>query len=217
MKLLDFWFDPVSPYAHLAFEQLPQALAGISHEVCYRPVLFAGMLAHWGQKGPAEIEPKRAWTFRHVHWQAHALGIPMATPTQHPFNPLGLLRLLLACAPAGGTPNRRVCEAVLRHVWCGGADANEPQRLAALTAELAPRGDPAGQPVKDALRAATSAAIGAGIFGVPTVSLDGRHFWGVDALPMLAACLRGDPWFDGPAWDREGAARTGIVRAGSPP
>ena len=29
MKQLTFWFDPVSPYAYLAFEHLPLALQGV--------------------------------------------------------------------------------------------------------------------------------------------------------------------------------------------
>ena len=132
MKTLSFWFDPISPYAYLAFEQLPQALEGCSYAVEYRPVLFAGLLGHWGQKGPAEIEPKRAWTFRQVAWAAHRLGVPLDTPAQHPFNPLALLRLALASAPAGGLPNRRVVELVMRHVWHGGAEANDAMRLQAL-------------------------------------------------------------------------------------
>ena len=148
MTPLRFWFDPVSPYAYLAFEQLPQALEGLSVAVEYRPLLFAGLLKQWGQKGPAEIEPKRAWTFRDVAWKAHQLGIPIATPAQHPFSPLALLRLLIAGAPAGGTPNRWQCETVFRHVWrADGADANDPARLAALQATLAPARDPAGDGV----------------------------------------------------------------------
>jgi 2-hydroxychromene-2-carboxylate isomerase len=212
LKYLDFWFDPVSPFAYLAFERLPQVLEGLSVEVSYRPVLFAGLLRHWGQKGPAEIEPKRAWTFRHVHWLAHEHGIAMRTPAQHPFNPLAHLRLLLACAPAGGTPNRRVCEAVLRHVWVDGGDANDADRMAALTRQLAPRVAPDDAAIKQALKDSTAAALARGVFGVPTVEVDGRLFWGLDALPMLAACLRGEPWFDGPAWADEGAARAGIER-----
>ncbi|HOM14984.1 MAG TPA: DsbA family protein, partial [Rubrivivax sp.] len=98
MKVLSFWFDPISPYACLAFEQLPQALQGCSYAVDYRPVLFAGLLGHWGQLGPAEIEPKRAWTFRQVAWHAHRLGIALDVPAQHPFNPLAPLRLGLASA-----------------------------------------------------------------------------------------------------------------------
>ena len=212
MKHLTFWFDPISPYAYLAFERLPQALEGLSHSVDYRPILFAGLLAHWGQKGPAEIEPKRHWTFRQVAWFAHQHGIPIETPAQHPFNPLALLRLLVACAPEGGTPNRRACEAVLRHVWSGGGDVNDPARVAALAQDLQPVRDPAGGPVKQALKDQTARAVAQGVFGVPTVEVDGRLFWGVDALPMLAAFLRGDAWFDGPAWDAAAAPRPGVVR-----
>jgi 2-hydroxychromene-2-carboxylate isomerase len=212
MKELTFWFDPVSPFAYLAFERLPQALEGLSVDVTYRPMLFAALLKHWDQKGPAEIEPKRAWTFRHVHWLAHRQGTPLATPLQHPFNPLAVLRLLLACAPAGGTPNRFACETVLRHVWQGGADANDADRLAALTRELAPRIAPDDPQIKQALRDATDAAIAQGLFGVPTIEVDGRLFWGLDALPMLADYLRGDPWFATDTWAREGRARGGVMR-----
>ena len=212
MKHLDFWFDPVSPFAYLAFERLPQVLEGVSYEVSYRPVVFAAMLRHWGHKGPAEIEPKRAWTFRHVHWLAQQHGIALRTPTQHPFNPLAHLRLLLASAPAGGTPNRRCCEAVLRHIWLDGHDANDADRMAALAQSLAPRIAADDASIKKALRDSTDAAIARGVFGVPTIGFDGRLFWGLDVLPMLAACLRGDPWFDGPAWDAEGAPRAGVQR-----
>jgi 2-hydroxychromene-2-carboxylate isomerase len=212
MKHIVFWFDPISPFAYLAFERLPQVLEGLSVEVTYRPLLFAGLLKHWGQKGPAEIEPKRAWTFRHVHWLAHQHGIEMQTPAQHPFNPLALSRLMLACAPIDATPNRFVCETVLRHVWRGGLDAGDPARLAALEAALAPARAPDSEDVKHALREATQAALARGIFGVPTVEVDGRLFWGVDSLEMLRAHLQGDPWFASGVWEDAGAARPGVHR-----
>ena len=216
MTPITFWFDVVSPYAWLAFDRLPQALEGCSHVVDYRPVLFAGLLKHWGQKGPAEVGPKRAWTYRQVLWIAHRHGIEMQMPAQHPFNPLGLLRLLQACAgPPAGTPNRDACRTVLHHVWRGGADAADPDRLAALTAELAPRLDPSSDAVKQALRDATTDAIEAGLFGVPTLTVDGFAFWGLDALEMVAAHLRGDPWFEpGGGWDQAGAPRPGLQRPG---
>ena len=207
MKAIAFWFDPISPFAYLAFERLPQALEGCSYAVSYRPVLFAGLLAHWGQKGPAEVEPKRAWTFRQVAWLAQQHGTPLDTPAVHPFNPLPLLRLALACGP-----NRRVVEALMRHVWVGGGDAADAVRIAALTQRLAPARDPASAEVKAELRSATKQAIQRGVFGVPSFELDGRLFWGADALPMLRAALLGDAWFDGPAWDEAGAPRPGVVR-----
>ena len=54
MKQITFYFDVVSPYACLAFEHLPAALQGLSYDVEYQPVLFAGLLQHYGQLGPAE-------------------------------------------------------------------------------------------------------------------------------------------------------------------
>ncbi len=212
MKRLQFWFDPVSPYAYLAFERLPEALVGQSYLVDYRPVLFAGLLDHWGQKGPAEMEPKRAWTFRQVEWLARRHGLPLQTPLQHPFNPIALLRLVLATAPAGGTPNRRTVETVLRHVWCGaGADATDPARLQQLAHTLAPQRDPQSAEVKSELRQAGQEALALGVFGVPTIECERRLFWGLDSLEMLAECLRGDPWFDA-GWDAAGAPRAGVQR-----
>lgn len=207
MKQIDFWFDPISPFACLAFEHLPQVLAGCTYAVDYRPVLFAGLLQHWGQKGPAEIEPKRAWTYRHIAWLAHQHGIELQMPAAHPFNPLPLLRL---CIAAG--PNRRAVEAVMRHVWCGGGDVADAARLQALTRELAPARDPSSDAVKAELRANTDAAIARGVFGVPTFELDGRLFWGLEALPMLRAALWDDAWIAGPTWDEAARPRPGVQR-----
>jgi 2-hydroxychromene-2-carboxylate isomerase len=212
MTHIDFYFDPISPYAYLAFEHLPKALQGLSYSVSYRPVLFAGMLAQHGQKGPAEIEPKRAWTFRQVHWQAHQLGIELETPAEHPFNPLALLRLAIACAPAGGTPNRYVCEQVLRHVWRGGGNANDATRLADLTASLAPNRSAGDADVKQALKATTEQALALGVFGVPSLVVDGKVFWGLDALPMLRDFITGGVWFNTPTWTDAGIAPPGIQR-----
>ena len=207
MKHIVFHFDLISPYAYLAFHRLPQVLEGCSYAVEYRPVLFAAMLKVHAHKGPAEIEPKRAWTFRHVHWLAHEHGIPMDTPAVHPFNPLALMRLVLACGP-----NRRVVEAAFAHVWQGGHDPTDPQRLAALRAALAPLRDPDGDDVKAELRAHTDQAIADGVFGVPTLSLDGRCYWGLDGLPMLRNALIGGAWSHGPAWAAAAQAPPGIRR-----
>lgn len=218
---LIFHFDVVSPYAYLAFEQLPRALQGLSISVRYRPVLFAGLLKHWGQLGPAEIAPKRAWTYRQVQWLAHTHGIAMDAPAAHPFNPLTLLRLLLACS-ATGEPNRAQCAAVFAHAWRGGGAADDPARIAALRTQLEamcggalPR-DPDSDAVKQQLRAHTQAAVERGLFGVPTIEAGDKLFWGFDGLPMLAACLRGDSWFDSGAWQRAAEWPVGVTRARQP-
>lgn len=211
MKHVDCYIDFISPYAYLAFEELPSALQGLSYEVRYRPILFAALLKHHGQLGPAEIAAKRDWTYRHVVWQAGELGMALQLPAAHPFNPLALLRLAWACARQG-TPNRYICETIFRHVWRGaGAAADDPARLAELTAQLAPARDPASDDVKQALRQATDAALAAGVFGVPSFVVDGRMFWGLDALPMLRAQLQGDARIDA-AWQHAAHVAQGARR-----
>lgn len=221
MRDITFFYDPISPYVHLAFERLPEALMGHSVQVRYRPVLFAAMLKANGQLGPAEIPAKRDWTYRQVSWLAHHHGVTLAMPAAHPFNPLPLLRLGLATATddAPGETNRYVTEQLLRHVWHGGQDAADPARLAALQARLqdhmAQRGKPwlapESEAVKQRLRANTDEALALGVFGVPSMVLDGRVFWGQDALPMLRACLDGDTWFDA-QWDAAARTPVGVQR-----
>ena len=53
MKQITFHLDFVSPYAWLAFEQLPQALQGISHHMQYRPVLLARCCSAMPTRRPA--------------------------------------------------------------------------------------------------------------------------------------------------------------------
>lgn len=211
MKHIDFYFDPISPYAYLAFEQLPEALRGLSYSVSYRPVLFAGMLKTFGQLGPAEIAPKRIWTYRQVSWLAKERGVALQFPASHPFNPLGLLRLALACGRDGHC-SRYVAETVFRHVWLGGQEASDAARLTALTEHLQPSRSPDDADVKAELKANTEAAITAGLFGVPSMRVEAQNFWGLDALPILRAYLEGDAWFDSPAWNQFAQWPVGVKR-----
>jgi 2-hydroxychromene-2-carboxylate isomerase len=199
MKRLLFHFDVISPYAYLAFEHLPQALEGCHYQVEYRPVLLAGLLKAFGQKGPAEIPAKRAWMLRHMLWLAEHHGLPLQMPAVHPFNPLALLRLSLACsATPGALPNRYQVEALMRHVWrADGADPNDPARLAPLRAHLQPVHDPEDPAIKSALTTLTAQAVAAGVFGVPMMTLvapDGQRqsFWGMESLPLLREALQRD-------------------------
>jgi 2-hydroxychromene-2-carboxylate isomerase len=212
VKRITFHFDFISPYAYLAFEQLPEALEGISYSVDYKPVLFAAMLKHHGQLGPAEIAPKREWTYRQVMWLARKLAIPMRMPASHPFNPLQLLRLALACNERAGDTNRYVCEQIFRHVWTSGADMNDATPFEALQAQLKPRDDLQSDGVKNSLKANTEAAIAQGVFGVPAFEVDGKTFWGLDALPMLRDYLLNAPWFENGGWENASQVAAGVRR-----
>ncbi len=211
MKHITFYLDFISPFAYLAFERLPQALMGCSYAVTHKPILFAALLEAHGQLGPAEIAPKRDWTYRQVLWLAQAHGIALDLPAAHPFNPLGLLRLAVAC-DAHGLPNRYVCETLFRHVWQGGADASDASRLHAVRERLAPEREMQSPEVKQQLKSNTDEALSLGVFGVPTFEVDGKLFWGLDALPMVRAYLDGHAWFDTPAWQSASQLPAGQVR-----
>lgn len=211
MKHITFYLDFISPYAYLAFEQLPENLMGLSYAVTYQPVLLGALLRHHGQLGPAEIPAKRDWTYRHVTWLGHQHQIELTMPQVHPFNPLPLLRLALASAKAKDSqPNRYVCETLFRHVWQGGEDPVASQRLQSLQEKLGPARGPDDDRVKAQLRANTDEAISRGVFGVPAYAVDDKLFWGLDALPMLRAYLQGDDWFNSAAWDTVKDIRTGL-------
>ncbi|HXM80288.1 MAG TPA: 2-hydroxychromene-2-carboxylate isomerase [Burkholderiales bacterium] len=181
MPSLDLYFDFVSPYSYIALHRLKSLPANL--RIAYRPVLFAGLLEHWGQKGPAEVPVKRRWTYRWCTWWAQELGIPFRFPAAHPFNPLQHLRLALA---AGCTPEavRRIFDAV----WTTGADA--AQGFPALCKELNIEQVALSNPqIKDALRKNTEEAAARGVFGVPSFVIDGEVFWGADSIEFLKAFL----------------------------
>ncbi len=210
---IDWYFDFVSPYSYLAFESLPTALAGIdpAPTIRYRPLLFAGLLGHWGHMGPAEVPPKRRFTYEQVVWLADRHGIAIKLPREHPFNPLPLLRAAIA---AGSS--RPVIERLFRFVWRDGALPDEPG-FASLLAELgiAPARLDSAE-VKSALRANGEEAIAHGAFGVPSAvaktARGVRVIWGFEALPMLADWLRGAPIFDSAEMARAVGLPTGTQR-----
>jgi 2-hydroxychromene-2-carboxylate isomerase len=178
---VDWYFDFVSPFSYLALHRLEK----LSHPVRCKPVLFAALLNHWGQKGPAEITAKRRWTYRWCHWWAAELGIPFRFPAAHPFNPLSHLRLALACGSRLDAVKR-----IFDAIWMSGENANDPVRLAALCRELGiDPGEMENEAVKSALRKNTDEAAARGVFGVPSFVADGEVFWGADAIDFLEAFL----------------------------
>jgi 2-hydroxychromene-2-carboxylate isomerase len=196
--IVDWYFDFVSPFSYLQCERLQAHAATIRPH----PVLFAAILDAIGQKGPAEIPAKRRFTYRFVVWEAKSLGIPLKFPHAHPFNPLPLLRLAIACDARWPAITQ-----IFRFVWRDG-------RLPDLPIEWAELADRVGLPdatqrvaerdVKDALRRETDAAIARGIFGVPTLAVDSELFWGCDATDMALAFAKAGARYDDPEYARVG-------------
>ena len=207
--IADWYFDFISPFAYLQSEQL--AALGPRVEVRYRPVLFAGLLGANGQKGPAEIPAKRAFTYRFVVWQAKRQGIALKFPPEHPFNPLPLLRLALVC-----DCRPEAVRTIFRFVWRDGRLPDLPIEWAELTSDL---GIPDAQAriaaadIKDELRRNTEQAIARGVFGVPTLAIGSELFWGADATAMAADYVAAGCRFDDPEYARVAALPVGAERS----
>lgn len=192
-KLVEFWFDPISPYAWLAARSLgPLEDAGV--RLRFVPVLFAGLLKAHGNLGPAEVPVKRTYTFRDVMREAARRGLPFAGPPGHPFNPLTALRMCTALED--DEERRRLAMHLIAACWERGEDISDAAVLARLAFDAGFDGRDllaraATPEVKQALAAATDAAISHGIFGVPTFRVDGENFWGGDRVGTLLWHLDG--------------------------
>jgi 2-hydroxychromene-2-carboxylate isomerase len=204
----NWYFDFISPFGYLQlarFGELPEAL-----EVTLKPVVFAGLLKHHGQLGPAEIPSKRTFTYRFAHWQAHRRGLPFRMPPSHPFNPLAPLRLAVA---TGGT--RDSVATIYRYIWGEGGDIQSEAGLNELGNRL---GVPdvaaavAAPAVKERLRANTDEAIAAQAFGVPTFVVDGEVFWGDDATQMVSDFVADPAMFQTDEMQRIADMPMGILR-----
>ena len=217
-RTLDFYFDYLSPYAYLAWRCLPEVTEPRDVAIVPRPVLFAGLLNHWGQLGPAEIPPKGRHVGRDTRRFAALRGIPLRSPRYHPFRPLTALRTSLAAV--AGDRQHDVITALFDASWANGIDLGsadeigEALDLAGLDGRRLVKA--ASQPeAKEALRRETERAIALGVFGIPTMVVEDELFWGLDQLQYLALYLDGKDPLASIAEPEPGALGRAVVRPGS--
>jgi 2-hydroxychromene-2-carboxylate isomerase len=194
---LRFCFDLLSHNAYLAWTQIHALAARHGRSVVPVPVVFGILLKHHGQLGPAEVFPKARWMIKDVLRKAARLGVTLLPPVAHPFNPL--LALRVASLPMDEPTRNRVVDGLFRAVWVETRDVMDPAVVAdvasaaGLDGEAAVR-DAQTQEGKDRLRTVTDNAIAEGVFGVPTVLVDGELFFGFDDFGHLDLFLGGrDP------------------------
>jgi len=198
-RALRFLFDYISPYAYLGWTQVHALAAQFQRQVEAVPVLFAGLLRAHGTLGPAEVPAKRAYLFKDVLRRANLLGVPLLPPPSHPFNPL--LALRVTCVPMDESSRRRLIYGLYAGAWAGGCGITEPQAVSAIARAAGLDGDALlaaanGAECKERLRRNTEDLVAQGVFGVPTMLVDGELFWGHDAFPALAHFLAGKERLD---------------------
>ncbi|WP_394826848.1 2-hydroxychromene-2-carboxylate isomerase [Pendulispora albinea] len=189
-----FLFDVVSPYAYLAWTQLPAIAERHGRSIDPVPVLFAGLLRAHGTRGPAEVPARRDYVVKDIQRIAHRFGVPIDLPPAHPFNPLRALRTASIPIPHP-TPRIALVDAIFSAVWRLGRNVEDPQVIEEIGATVgldpAVIAEASSDETKARLRTQTDEAIELGVFGVPTMLVDGEMFWGCDSLPHLDTFLGG--------------------------
>ena len=197
LKVIHFYFDYISPYAYFAWRRLPALANKYDCLIEPHPVVFGKLLDKWGQLGPAEIEPKRKWLNQYCLRYSALNGFEYNPPKKHPFNPLAALRMSLK--EVCGTNQSKVIDTIFEGGWCQGKDLGDLDTLIFLLEKQSIDGknlsEKVSEPdVKKLLAFETGKAIEQGVFGVPTVIIDGNLFWGNDQIEHIELLLAGkDP------------------------
>ncbi len=193
---VDFWFEFASTYSYLAASRVETVAHDAGVPVAWRPFLLGPIFKAQGwNDSPFNVYPvKGRYMWRDMERLCARYGLPLRRPSQFPRNGLLAARVTLAGGAAGWVPafvrsvyranfgddrdiaDRAVLDTLLRDV---GADA---------TAVLRDAESPA---VKDRLRAQSDEAQRLGIFGAPSIVVDGELFWGNDRLEDAVAWARG--------------------------
>ena len=209
LKKVDWYFDFISPFAYLQFSQFKRFENDLS--ITIHPVVFGALLKHWGQLGPAEIVPKRIFTYRFFKWKADRLGIEYTMPPSHPFNPLPAL---LSCI--AGNSTYEVTKEIFDIIYKQGEQPDQKEGREKLETLLnkypSEYSELDESALKKILRTNTSRAIENGVFGVPTFVVDQQIFWGGDSSDMMLDFIKSPELFSSEEMKRVSSMPMGLIR-----
>ena len=141
-----------------------------------------------------KLSAKRHSLNRHATWLAKELNVPFRVPDTHPFIPLPFLRVTIA-----KNNDPALISAIYRAIWTTNNNPTTEEgrkdiwKYAGIENADAIASDPQ---VKQKLIDNTQQATQAGIFGVPTMTVDQELFWGLDSIDLLIDYLRNAALFD---------------------
>lgn len=185
---LDFWFDYTCPYAYLGSTQIRAFAARIGRALVYQPILLGGIFKAneqpqnlFASRSPARV----AYDAKDLQRWAKIRGVPLNMPAGHPRRSVEALRATIA---AGLDP--AVIDGFYRAYW---VESREISSREVISEVVTKAGHDAAKilaaidtpEIKDDLRARTERGIKLGIFGVPTLIVDGELYWGQDRFSQI--------------------------------
>lgn len=190
MKDIEFYFDFLSPYSYLAWSWVRQNTD--KYNFSFYPVPLASLIRSYETKGPAEIEPKRNYLFKHCLRYAELNKIPFSPPQNLPFNSLYALRMALE--ENAGADQFKVIDAIYMNGWGKGHDIGDEKFLVKILLQEGIDGNKlldnvGSKEIRNALKFNLNRALGKNIFGLPTFIVENELFWGNDSIEHLKLFL----------------------------
>lgn len=197
---IEFWFDFSSPYSYLASEKIEELAARHGRGVAYKPTLLGVIFRTTGGVPLTELVPPKASYFAHdFERSARFAGVPYRQPSVFPIATVNAARAFLWLLQQDEALAARFLHAAFRAYFAQDRSLAEPEVLNALAIEVG--ADPVAMArgmqepaVKERLKALVDESIARGVFGAPTMFVDGEMFWGHDRLPQVERWLATGPF-----------------------
>ncbi len=196
---LEFWFDFHSPWCYLASHRIGALARRHGLALSWRPLHLPRLIQAIDGRRPRE--PNAAflrWYDQDLADWAALLDLPLRRHPDDPLRPARALRaaVLVAADPKTRERSEAFVLRVMRGYWAEGANIEDDAVLAELATEAGLDGarvaeGTRSQVTKDALADNLDAAIAAGVFGVPSVVLGEKLYFGNDRLELLELHLNG--------------------------
>ena len=196
---LGFYFDFSSPYGYLAAQRIDALAARHGRSVDWHPILLGVIFGITGQT-PLIAQPLRGPYFRHDLLRlAREWQVPFVFPEHFPFHSVAASRAFYWLKDRSGEQAVALARAVLDAYWGQGRDGARPEQVAEIAGGLGVDREElkaalASPELKARLRQEVDDAVALGIFGSPTVTVDGELFFGCDKFEQLERWLERGGW-----------------------
>ena len=200
MQAIEFYFDPISPFAYLGSVQIERVAARLGREVDWKPVLIGvTVLKVMGLKPVPETPLKGPYMQQDAVRLAEYFDVPFRYHGLKGINALAALRAFLMLKQRDAALAKSFARRIFDRLWVRGLNITPPEAVAEEASALgidaqALLRDIETDHAKGTLKQAVDAAIQKGVFGVPWLVVDGQPIWGVDRMWMVEHWARHHSW-----------------------
>jgi 2-hydroxychromene-2-carboxylate isomerase len=183
-KLIDFYFDIISPYSYLAHKKIKVIKEKKEISFNYKPILLGGLHNLQGITAPAFIKPKLTHMMNDCNLIAAKDNFDFKWNSKFPLNSLAIMRGYIF---VNASTKDLYLDTMFDAYWKDNQDISNEEILSYLVKKCKINSDNfldgiKNQNIKDELINSTKEAFDKEIFGAPTYVVNNKLFWGQDRL-----------------------------------